>query len=81
MGKPYSQHITAGSYAKEITTLDTDFVDGVAKELWIGVEGDINVTFGNGQAVTGMPALAGLFPFKVIQVNTGTTAENIWAVY
>ena len=48
--------------------------------LMVGTAGTLNVVMANGQTRTGVPFPAGFTPGFFAAVNTGGTAQNIWAV-
>lgn len=77
----HAADLVNGHRAVKVTPADTDLPEGVARGLWIGIEGSITVMFQDGTIGTDMPTQAGLFPFYVKQVMTGTVADDIWAVY
>jgi hypothetical protein len=52
------------------------------RALWVGVAGDISVTFVDGSTFVFVSVPNGFFPHGGIRVNaTGTTASSIGAVY
>jgi hypothetical protein len=60
---------------------DTDFTDGACRALWVGTEGTANLVQEDGTARADVPLKPGLFPCSVIQLETGGTADDIWALY
>lgn len=79
----YSGVITPGYGSVKVTPSNVIIFNPPSRGLWIGTEGNISVTFPDGTTAVDMPAQAGLFPFFVIQLNTGSTlpaADNIWMI-
>lgn len=52
------------------------------RALWIGVAGNVSITFSDGTSFTFVGVPIGMFPHGGVRVNaTGTTASSIGAVY
>lgn len=64
-----------------VTKADSDLPNGVCRGLWVGTAGTANIQDASGTTRTSVPLLAGLFPFPCLQVRTGGTAADIWAIY
>ena len=68
-----------------VTKADAALPDGTCKALLIGSAGTLNVQMVgiDGVAVirNGLPLEAGIYPFQCVQVRTGGTADNIFAIY
>lgn len=71
----------SGRLAKITKTDNTDLAGGVTRALWVGTAGTVNVRDEHGTDHTDLPLQAGLNPFRVIRVETGGTADDIWALY
>ena len=48
--------------------------------VWIGVDGDLQVTMRSGTQVTFANIVAGFYPLDIISVDAGTTAGSIIGV-
>lgn len=71
---------TSGKFVP-ITKANTDLTDGVTKALWVGTAGTANLKDEDGNVRANVPLVAGLNPFRVIQVRTSGTASDIWGLY
>lgn len=60
---------------------DEIFEEGACRSLWVGSEGSANLIMPDGSKVEDFPLLVGLNPVAVIGVESGGTADNIWALY
>ena len=59
----------------------TNLPDGAARALWVGSAGTANLVEVDGTQRADVPLKEGLFPCAVLQVETGGTADDIWAIY
>lgn len=64
-----------------VTKADNDLPGGACRGLWVGTAGTANLGTIGGTTRTDVPLVAGLNPFACLQVRTGGTADNIWALY
>lgn len=69
---------TSGKWAK-ITKANSNIT--VARALWVGTAGTANLMDEAGTTHADVPLQAGLNPFRCLQVRTGGTADDIWALY
>lgn len=68
--------------AAAVTTHNSNDLPTVARALWIGGEGDINVILVGDESPVTIKGVSGLLPFSVRRVRTtGTTATDIVAVW
>jgi hypothetical protein len=65
----------------KITKANTDLAGGVCRGLLVGTAGTANLQDTAGTTTTDVPLQAGYNPLQVLQVRTGGTADNIWALY
>jgi hypothetical protein len=65
----------------KVTKADVNLAGGVCRALLCGTPGTVNLTDQFGTATTDVPLQQGYNPLEVIQVNTGGTADDIWALY
>ncbi len=77
----FAQMGASGRLVKLTKTDDTDLTNGVCRSLWVGTAGTANLVDEQGNTLTNFPLLAGLNPIRVTQVETGGTADDIWAMY
>ena len=67
---------------RAVTKSDTvNFVDGVCRALLVGTAGTANIVDSTGTTLANVPLQTGYNPLKVIRINTGGTASDIWALY
>ncbi|MBN9079666.1 MAG: hypothetical protein BGN87_18445 [Rhizobiales bacterium 65-79] len=64
-----------------VTKADADLPDGVCRALLVGTDGTANLMQPDGTIRTDVPLQAGYNPLFVLQVRTGGTADDIWALY
>jgi hypothetical protein len=64
-----------------VVKANTDLPDGVTKGLACGTSGTVNLVDASGNDIVGFPLQQGYNPLSVIQVKTGGTATDIWALY
>ena len=68
--------------AAAVTTHNSNDLPVVARSLWVGGEGDINVIFADDTNPVTLKGVVGLVPFSVKRVRTtGTTATDIVALW
>jgi hypothetical protein len=65
----------------KVTKANANLPDGLCRALLVGTPGTANLTDKFGTATTNVPLQQGYNPLNVLQVNTGGTADDIWAVY
>ena len=78
MGAISSSVSPAGIYKK--VTKGSPLENGPCRGLWVGTAGTANLVDYAGQTATNFPLHAGLNP-GCTAVNSGGTADDIWAVY
>jgi hypothetical protein len=54
---------------------------GTCRALLVGSEGTATIVDASGNVCADVPLQQGYNPIAVRQVNTGGTADNIWALY
>jgi hypothetical protein len=64
-----------------VTKADSDLPNGVCRGLLVGTAGTANLVEFDGTVRTAVPLQAGFNPLSVLQVRTGGTASDIWALY
>lgn len=64
-----------------VTKADEDLPDGKCRALWVGTSGTLNFMDESNTIRTDFPAKAGVVPIVCVQVRTGGTAADIWALY
>jgi hypothetical protein len=64
-----------------VTKASTDLPRGICRGLLVGTAGTANLMDGHGNVQTSVPLQAGYNPLQALQVQTGGTADNIWALY
>lgn len=64
-----------------VTKADSDLPDGPCRGLLVGTPGTLNIKDGTGTTRTNVPIQQGWNPVECIQVRTGGTATDIWALY
>jgi hypothetical protein len=81
------------NYRKQSPTLETPadaFVkvtkansnlSGITKALLVGTAGAANLMQADGTVRENVPLVRGYNPLRVLQVRTGGTADDIWALY
>lgn len=68
--------------AFKVTKADaTDLPNGVARFLIVGTAGPANLVDAEGNDLADFPLKAGRNDIRVKQVETGGTADDIWACY
>ena len=76
----YTSDSPSGNIVKITKTDDTNLPGGVTRALWVGTAGTANLVSEDGQTMASFPLIAGLNPIRVLQVETGGTADDIWAL-
>jgi hypothetical protein len=64
-----------------VTKANTDLPHGVTRGVNCGSAGTANLMDAHGNIVANFPLHAGYNPIQVLQVRTGGTATDIWALY
>jgi len=64
-----------------VTKADADLPDGQCRGLLVGTAGTANIKDGGGTTRADVPLQQGYNPIRCIQVRTGGTADDIWALY
>lgn len=53
----------------------------VPRGLWVGTSGTANLVDERGNECANFPLLQGYNPIRISQLETGGTADDIWAMY
>lgn len=64
-----------------VTKADTNLPGGPCFGLLVGTAGTANLMDRTGALLANVPLQAGYNPIAALQVRTGGTADNIWALY
>ena len=65
-----------------VTKADADLPQGRCRGLLVGTAGTANLLFGSDDGnLANVPLQVGYNPIAVLQVRTGGTATDIWAIY
>jgi hypothetical protein len=64
-----------------VTPANADLADGKCRALLIGTAGTLNIMDESGTTVTGLKVPVGVLPIVCLQVRTGGTATDIFALY
>jgi hypothetical protein len=65
-----------------VTKADADLpAPGVTRALLVGTAGTANLKDAAGNTLANVPLQQGYNPLRVMQVRTGGTASDIWALY
>ena len=64
-----------------VTKADAGLPGGSCRGLLVGTAGTANLMTAAGQIRTNVPLQAGYNPIQCVQVRTGGTASDIWALY
>ena len=64
-----------------VTKADAALPGGACRGLLVGVAGTANLMTASGQIRASVPLQVGYNPIQCIQVRTGGTASDIWALY
>lgn len=54
---------------------------GLPKAIWVGTPGTLNFTDPSGNTITGFPVFEGRNDITFQALNTGGTADDIWALF
>lgn len=65
----------------KVTKADSNLPGGVCRGLLVGVAGTANLGDEAGTTTADVPLQLGYNPLVVLQVRTGGTADDIWALY
>ncbi|WP_428029804.1 spike base protein, RCAP_Rcc01079 family [Ancylobacter sp.] len=65
----------------KVTKADSNLAGGICRALLVGTEGTANLQDADGVTTTDVPLQIGYNPLRCLQVRTGGTADNIWALY
>ena len=76
-----SSRADSAASLREVTKADEPLPDGPCIGLLVGTPGTLNYTDMSGTALTDVPIQEGWNPIQCLEVNTGGTADNIWAAY
>jgi hypothetical protein len=66
---------------RPVTKANTDLAGGTTRGLLVGTAGTANLMQPNGEIRSNVPLQQGYNPLQVLQVRTGGTATDIWALY
>ena len=69
----------SGNLAKLTKADDTNIT--VPRGLWVGTAGTSNLVDEKGNTLANFPLQVGFNPIRISQLETGGTADDIWAVY
>lgn len=64
-----------------VTKADVDLPDGQCRALLVGTAGTANLQDTTATTRSNVPLQAGYNPLQCLQVRTGGTATDIWALY
>ncbi len=80
--QPTADYAAPSPKLVKITKADaTDLADGACRALCVGTAGTANLVDAAGNTCANFPLQAGYNPVMVLQVETGGTADDIWALY
>lgn len=65
----------------KIIKADSNLPGGVCRALLVGTAGTANLQGADGVTTTNVPLQVGYNPLRCLQVRTGGTADDIWALY
>ncbi len=71
---------TSGTYVP-VTKADAALPNGLCLSLVCGSGGTVNLMDEGGQIRTNFPLQTGYNPIRALQVRTGGTATDIWAMF
>lgn len=66
---------------RAVTKADNNLPGGETRGLNVGTAGTANIMDAEGNIHANYPLQQGYNPIKVLQVRTGGTASDIWALY
>lgn len=81
MAQQYSSDSAPARKFAPVTKANADLPDGPCRALRVGTAGTANLMEQDGTIRTDVPLFAGDNPLTVLQVRTGGTAADIWALY
>lgn len=64
-----------------VTKANSELTYGECRALVCGTAGTVNLVDASGNIITDFPLQQGYNPIRVVQVSTGGTADDIWALY
>lgn len=64
-----------------VTKADANLPDGMCRALLVGTAGTANLMDRNGDIRSTVPLQQGYNPLMALQLRTGGTADDIWALY
>lgn len=64
-----------------VTKADSNLPGGLCVALLVGTAGTANLMQRDGTTRADVPLQVGFNPLQCLQVRTGGTADNIWALY
>ena len=64
-----------------VTKANSDLTNGTCRGLLVGTAGTANLMDAAGNTLSNVPLQQGYNPIAVLQVRTGGTADDIWALY
>ena len=77
----YNHPLASSGKLVSVTKADSDMAAGTCKALLVGTAGTCNLKDENGTTHANVPLQAGYNPLRCIQIRTGGTASDIWALY
>ena len=81
MGSPVNNTTTSAVVYQLVTKADANLPNSTTKALLVGTAGTANLMQPDGTIRTSVPLQVGYNPLQVLQVRTGGTATDIWALY
>lgn len=72
---------SAAAKVVPVTKADADLPDGPCRALLVGTAGTANISDLTETIRTNVPLVVGYNPISCVQVRTGGSADNIWALY
>lgn len=72
---------TSASDVIPVTKADADLPNSTCRALLVGTAGTANIKTHSGEIRTNVPLQQGENHIMCLQVRTGGTADNIWAMY
>ena len=76
--------VIPGSPARNAVKIDKNgenFAGGACQGLLVGTAGTATLTMAGGSVCTDIPLQQGYNPLNVLKIESGGTADNIWALY
>ena len=81
MAKGSHASTSAAAVYAPVTKADANLAGGACRGLLVGTAGTANLGQVDGTTRTNVPLQAGYNPLVCLQVRTGGTAADIWALY